>query len=158
MRVVSAVCVITLLSSAFAAVPALAQQKTVRACQQEWRANKAENQAKGITEKSYVQQCRSGPNTASSATASVPAQSSRPAAAPRSTMGSAGPAAANEFSSEAQAKARCGSSTVVWANLKSHVYHFEGSKSFGNTKSGAYMCEPDANSAGMRAAKNEKHP
>ena len=31
--------------------PLLAQQKTVKACQEEWRANKADNQAKGVTEK-----------------------------------------------------------------------------------------------------------
>ena len=40
--------------------PALAQQKTVKACQEEWRANKDANQAKGITEKAYVTQCRAG--------------------------------------------------------------------------------------------------
>ena len=39
-------------------LPAVAQQKTVRACQAEWRANKEANQAKGITEKAYVTQCR----------------------------------------------------------------------------------------------------
>jgi hypothetical protein len=31
--------------------PVIAQQKTESACQQEWRANKAANQAKGITGK-----------------------------------------------------------------------------------------------------------
>src|SRR5262247_3161913 len=40
--------------------PALAQQKTVKACQEEWRANKDANQAKGITEKAFVTQCRAG--------------------------------------------------------------------------------------------------
>jgi hypothetical protein len=40
--------------------PVVAQQKTVKACQDEWRANKADNQAKGITEKAYVAQCRTG--------------------------------------------------------------------------------------------------
>ena len=60
---------------------------------------------------------------------------------------------------EAQAKARCGSGTVVWANLSSKIYHFSGRRRFyGNTKNRAYMCERDATSEGMRAAKNEKHP
>ena len=40
--------------------PALAQQKTVKACQEEWRANKDANQAKGVTQKAYVTQCRAG--------------------------------------------------------------------------------------------------
>jgi hypothetical protein len=53
---------------------------------------------------------------------------------------------------------RCGSGTIVWANLDSKIYHFTGNKDYGNTKSGAYMCERDATGQGMRAAKNEKHP
>jgi hypothetical protein len=40
--------------------PALAQQKTVKACQDEWRAGKDANQAAGITEKAYVEKCRAG--------------------------------------------------------------------------------------------------
>ena len=48
--------------------------------------------------------------------------------------------------------------TVVWANLNSKIYHFSGHKDYGNTKSGAYMCELDATTQGMRAAKNEKRP
>jgi hypothetical protein len=43
--------IMTLSSPAFA-------QKTVKQCETEWRANKAANQAKGITEKAYVTQCR----------------------------------------------------------------------------------------------------
>ncbi len=68
------------------------------------------------------------------------------------------PSGANQFAEEGQAKARCPSGTVVWVNLKSKVYHFSGTKSYGNTKSGAYMCETDASAGGFRAAKNEKHP
>jgi hypothetical protein len=47
---------------------------------------------------------------------------------------------------------------VVWANLPSRIYHFANSRNYGHTKRGAYMCEQDAQSSGMRAAKNEKHP
>jgi len=68
------------------------------------------------------------------------------------------PAGANQYTTEVQAKVRCGSGTVVWANLDSKIYHFTGYKDYGNTKAGAYMCERDATSQGMRAAKNEKHP
>ena len=39
---------------------AIAQQKTAKACLEEWRANKAANQANGVTEKAYVAQCRAG--------------------------------------------------------------------------------------------------
>ena len=48
--------------------------------------------------------------------------------------------------------------TIVWANTKSKIYHFSGTRSYGHTKQGAYMCEKDSISDGMRAAKNEAHP
>jgi hypothetical protein len=158
--------------------PLLAQQKTVKACAEEWRANKADNQAKGITEKAYVTQCRAGsaavqPNAAPAApTASAPAAppappattarpapaaAARPPARPAPAVATAS-TGANQFTTEAQAKARCSSDTVVWVNLKSKIYHFSGNKGYGNTKQGAYVCEHDTAAQGFRAAKNEKHP
>ena len=150
----------------------LAQQKTVKACQEEWRANKADNQAKGIAERAYVDQCRAGSAMAkppaAPAAAPTAAAPSKPApapvaAAPAPAKPVAAPAAArttgaNEFTTELLAKARCPMDTVVWVNLSSKVYHFSGSKDYGKTKKGAYMCEKDATSQGTRAAKNEKHP
>ena len=160
-------------------------EKTAKACRDEWRANKADNQAKGITEKAYVTQCRAGTAAAQPAPAPAPAPKSdrgtcagsaaekktpRPAgAAPApekktATAPMAPPPAAtaptgvNQYTTEAQAKARCGTGTVVWANLDSKIYHFASYKNYGNTKSGAYMCERDATGQGMRASKNEKHP
>jgi len=62
----------------------------------------------------------------------------------------------NQFASETEANSRCRGDTVVWVNTKSHVYHFAGSHSYGNTKHGAFMCRADADrSGGYRAAKNE---
>ena len=55
--------------------PAWAEPKTVKACQEEWRANKADNQAKGITEKAYVTQCRAGAASAQPASTPAPAPS-----------------------------------------------------------------------------------
>jgi hypothetical protein len=84
-----------------------------------------------------------------------------PAAAPKSAAAPAAPAAptgANQFSTEAQAKARCPADTVVWVNLDSKVYHFAGTRNYGKTKEGAYMCEKDALGETFRASKNEKHP
>jgi hypothetical protein len=150
-------------------------QKTVKACEDEWRANKAANQANGVTEKAYVAQCRGGAAPAQpTAAAPVPppattpapttaAPPSRPVPPPPATAQPApsvpaSPVGANEFSTEAQAKARCPTDTVVWVNLTSKVYHFSGTRYYGNTKDGAYMCERDTVAAGMRAAKNETHP
>jgi hypothetical protein len=55
-RIVSALATATLVSFAFAAVPASA--KTVKECQTAWRADKAAMQAAGKTEKAYVAECR----------------------------------------------------------------------------------------------------
>ena len=63
-----------------------------------------------------------------------------------------------EFASDQQARARCPTDTVVWVNLPSKVYHFAGTKSYGTTKRGAYMCEKDAIAGEDRASKTEKHP
>jgi hypothetical protein len=156
--------------TATAPAPAATQQKTVKACQEEWRANKDANQAKGITQKAYVTQCRAGGTAAAPAPAPAPAQTKTttapapapaPSAPPASTAArpaTTAPAGANQYATEVQAKLRCGSGTIVWANLDSKIYHFTGNKDYGNTKSGAYMCERDATGQGMRAAKNEKHP
>ena len=53
------------------------------------------------------------------------------------------------------AKTKCGADPVVWVNA-TKVFHFEGYRWFGTTKSGSFMCEKDANAAGDRAATNEK--
>jgi hypothetical protein len=157
--------------------PIVAQAKTAKDCRAEWQANKAANQAKKITESAYVKECTAGGATAqppgpavpAPAAAPAPAKSTKkepkmaPAAAPAKSLAqpatrATAPSGANQYSTEAQAKARCGSGTIVWANLSSKIYHFSGHKDYGNTKNGAYMCEGDATSEGLRAAKNEKHP
>ena len=50
--------------AALSTAPALAQKKTVKTCQEEWRANKAANEAAKITEKDYVAKCRAESTTA----------------------------------------------------------------------------------------------
>jgi hypothetical protein len=63
-----------------------------------------------------------------------------------------------QYTTEAQARSRCPTDTVVWVNTRSNIYHFSGTRNYGNTIAGAYMCEGDTRSEGMRAAKNETHP
>jgi hypothetical protein len=154
-----------------------AGQKTAKACRAEWRANKAANQANGVTESAYVEQCRNGatpsqttatpPTPAPAAPPTSPPTAGRPPTTPASSPASSAkpapttlgtPAGPNEFSSEAQARARCPTDTVVWVNLTSKIYHFSGTRNYGTTEHGAYICEGDTAAAGMRAAKNEKHP
>jgi hypothetical protein len=165
------------------AAPAMAQQKSAKACRDEWRADKANMQAKKITEKAYVAQCTSGtaaaqptptptpaaptpkppPAPATPAAAPQPAPvAPRPAPAPVTAPARAPavgtPAGFGEYASEAEAQSHCPGDTVVWANLRSKIYHFKTSRDYGNTKAGAYMCEKDTAAAGVRAPKNERHP
>jgi len=114
---------VTIICSALIGLAALssytvAQQKTVKGCEEEWRANRAENQAKGITEKAYVAQCRAAsaagqptaPVAPTAAKPAPPAAATAPkAAAPAATPSSAKsapaavttPTGANQFSTVA---------------------------------------------------------
>lgn len=47
---------------------------------------------------------------------------------------------------------------MVWVNLDSGIYHYEGSRYYGKTKNGKYISEADAVKAGYHPAKNEKKP
>jgi hypothetical protein len=58
------------------------------------------------------------------------------------------------FSTEQQAKQHCPADVVVWLNLPSGVYHFQGQRWYGNTKAGAYVCRKEADAAGDRATRN----
>jgi len=189
---------------------ALGEQKTAKACRDEWRANKTAMQASGKTEKAYVAECTAASagtpaagaaapaketketakeakaketkaakeaKTATETPAAPPAAATPPAAAPPAAIPAA-PAAksaaappsrplatgtgtssqSGQFASEAAAKAHCPGDTVVWGNLESKIYHFVGTKDYGTTKSGAYLCEKETAGEGFRAAKNEKHP
>jgi hypothetical protein len=145
--------------------PPSAARKTAKECRAEWQANKADNQGKGITEKQYVEQCRTGAAMAAPAPAPAAPPSPAPArpapATPVATPPPAtatAPGGAGQYKTEAEAKGRCPADTVVWINLKSKVYHFAGAKNYGTTKEGAYMCEKEAVAQGDRASKSEHHP
>jgi hypothetical protein len=57
------------------------------------------------------------------------------------------------FASLGDAQKSCGKDAVVWANLRTDVYHLSGSRWFGKTKKGAYFCETAVEKAGVRASK-----
>ena len=140
-----------------------AAAKTAKACTEEWRADKANFQAKGITERAYVAACRAGtvatptiapapaPTTTTTAAPPPPAPApaptaSRPTAEPpfgttQRAPSTGSPSATGQYATEAQAKASCLGDTVVSVNLRSKIYHFAGTHNYGNTMNGAYMCE-----------------
>src|SRR5262249_16264252 len=67
-------------------MPAFAQQKTVAACTKEWQANKDANQAKGITLKAFVTQCRGGAAQTQTAPMAPAATTAAPAATGQKTV------------------------------------------------------------------------
>ena len=154
------------------AAPAFA--KTTKECDAEYTANKDAIKAAKEKKADYIAACKAlaeGQTTpigaapvemGGTAGSRPPVAASPPPAAPKTGGAPAGKATgasgANEYTTDAQAKAKCPGDTVVWVNLKSNIYHFAGTKDYGTTKEGAYMCEADAKAAGDRAAKNEKHP
>jgi hypothetical protein len=76
---------------------------------------------------------------------------------PRAPAAKAAPTpATNQYATEAEAKQRCATDVVVWANMSTKVYHFAGFKDYGKTKRGGYICKAEADRSGIRAAKNEK--
>ena len=110
---------------------AVAQQKTAKQCNDEWSADKAAIQASGKTKRVFVAECRGVPVAARVQRRRRRARTNtRPKPRPRPT-------------------ARA--DTVVWVNSTSKVYHSSGSRSYGKTKTGAYMCEKESAAAGFRA-------
>ncbi len=162
---------IVLLAAAMA-WPHAGYAKTAKACEAEWRANKATIQGAGKKKKDFIAECRAEP--AQTAAPPAPAAAATPAPSTtetakteetpqrgRRTAGRpslARPSGSGEFSTEAEAKSHCPGDTVVWANTRSKIYHFAGTRTYGKTRIGAYMCEKDTAAAGIRSAKNEKHP
>jgi len=148
-----------------------ASGKSAKECNAEYSANKDAIKASGQKKKDFIAACRTGTETIPPA-AAAPAAAPAPAAAAPATPPPAAPAAAapklmapaatatgaGEFKTDAEAKAKCPTDTVVWVNTKTGIYHFAGAKSYGKTKQGAYMCEADAKGAGHRASEKEKHP
>jgi len=65
-------------------------------------------------------------------------------------------AAPGQYKSEAEAKSGCAGDTVVWGNLKSKKYHASGTRDYGKTSKGAYMCEKSASAGGFKAVKSAK--
>jgi hypothetical protein len=160
----------------FGPAPTNTGVKTASQCNEEYAANKAAIRASGQTKRSFVAACRAGnetiPQGAAAAPAPMPAPApttgslfpwqqpaaSAPAPAPATYNPAPAATGAGQFTSDQQARARCPSDTVVWVNTRSRIYHFAGTRDYGNTKQGAYMCEADARAAGARAAMNEHHP
>src|SRR5271165_2535128 len=95
-------------------------ESVMKMCGDQWQAAKAAGTTNGETWPQFLAQCRE--QAASMGSGAAPAPSAQPAPAPApaptpSTYSSSPtPTGAGEFASEAQARSRCPSDTVVWVN------------------------------------------
>lgn len=69
-------------------------------------------------------------------------------------LGSAIAAGVQLFTTEVEAQKHCPTDVVVWVNTPTGIYHFRGMRWYGNTKSGAFVCQREGNQAGYRATRN----
>src|ERR1700733_90302 len=156
---------------------ATANQSVMKQCGAQGQAAKAAGTTGGATWPQFLKSCRaqlasttSAPPQGGFMPAPAPAPAPAPSPAPTqsgslfpwqrpATPPAGGTASTGGGSASAQeAQYRCPGSTVVWVNAHSHVYHFPGTRDYGHTKSGTYMCEAEAQTSGNRAAMNERHP
>jgi hypothetical protein len=63
------------------------------------------------------------------------------------------PRVEGSHSSEAEARKACAEGSVVWVNSRSKVFHASGTRDYGKTRQGFYMCQPQAERAGFRPVK-----
>ena len=128
-------------------------ESVMKECGDEWKVAKANSTTNGMTWQEFLKQCRTQKeSSAAPAAAPAPAPTYQPKPVPAQTAARA--TGAGQFTTAAEAQARCPSDKVVWLNTKSHIYHYAGTHSYGTTKQGAYMCEADASAAGDRASKS----
>ncbi len=144
-------------------------QSVMRLCASQWKDAKAAGTSAGQTWPQFLSQCRARQtSTASSSGGFVPAPAPAPASqsgslfpwwqqsAPASSGGAASTPQEGQYTTELAARVRCPSDTVVWVNTPTRIYHYSGTRYYGHTLKGAYMCEADARTGGYRAARNRQ--
>jgi hypothetical protein len=62
--------------------------------------------------------------------------------------------AQRQYPTAQQAQRHCPNDIVVWLNIPTRIYHMPGTRWYGMTKYGAFVCEAAADRAGDRPAAN----
>ncbi len=154
----------------FAAPSAANAESVMAACASQWKQAQAAGTTGGATWPQFLARCKAQtaqPSSAGMAPAPAPPPAPAPAPAPAPNNGSLfpwwppaqnaapapAPTGAGQFRTEAEARYRCPTDKVVWVNIKSKIYHYQGTRYYARTKEGAYMCEADARASGDRAAR-----
>ena len=79
------------------------------------------------------------------------------AAALMALSGAAQAAPIHAYRTEKAAHRHCPHDVVVWATRKSGgVFHMKGSRWYGNTQDGAFVCRKEAEDGGWRPARNNQ--
>jgi hypothetical protein len=147
-----------------------AGQSVMKLCAGQWKDAKAAGTTGGQTWPQFLAQCRTRQGSAPSggfASAPAPAPAPAPAqsgslfpwwqqSAPASAPGATAAPRAGEYTTELAARARCPLDTIVWTNTPTRIYHYSGTRYYGHTRNGTYMCEADARAAGYRASRNRQ--
>jgi hypothetical protein len=160
-----------LVTAALAGSSGAKAESVMSACAADWKQAQAAGTTGGAAWPEFLAQCKTR-RAQPSSTSMAPAPAPAPPAAPAQSSGSLfpwwqpstpaqtaapAPTRAGEFRTEAEASYRCPTDKVVWVNTESHVYHYQGTRYYGRTKKGAYMCEADARAAGDRAPRTIIH-
>jgi hypothetical protein len=58
------------------------------------------------------------------------------------------------FPTPERAQQHCPNDIVVWLNIPTHIYHMPGTRWYGATKNGMFVCEREADKAGDRQSRN----
>ena len=64
------------------------------------------------------------------------------------------PRPSSTSSASASATSSCPGDVLVWVNTRSGIYHLPGTRWYGRTREGRFMCERQADADGYRAARN----
>lgn len=153
-------------------------ESVMKLCASQWKEAKAAGTTAGQSWPQFLAQCRTRRGSASASPsggfAPAPNPASTPAPSPQSgsqfpwwrpsgsasstgsNVGAPSVLRANQYTTELAARARCPTDTVVWVNTPTGIYHYSGTRYYGQTRRGAYMCEADARGAGYRGARNRQ--